>query len=173
MKTVYQIANEIGKSPQAVYKRLRNELNKGSISQLFNLVQMDEQGKIKPLDEKAEKAVKKLYNFVEQPVVEPDQQPLNNQVQQPNNNPDLLASVIETLQEQLKAKDEQIKTKDEQIKAKDEQISTLSKLIENTQVLLKTEQEKSSPSLLAEAGSGSEQQPAQKRSFIDKILRRK
>lgn len=57
--------------------------------------------------------------------------------------------LLKTLIQQLSEKDEQLKIKDRQINAKDQQIQKLmeqneqtSKLLENMQVLLKTEQEK-------------------------------
>lgn len=55
--------------------------------------------------------------------------------------------MIELLKEQLKAKDEQIRALNEQLKAKDETLKNAMRITENTQILLKNQQEKSMPAI--------------------------
>lgn len=169
-KSLYEVTKDIsekmGISKQAVNKRVKKELGKGQNKLLVEnteIIKNDDKTSIR-LNERAVMAVYELYNLVDQPVTQPVTQPVDQPVDQ-HNRDGLLASTIEVLQEQLKIKDEQIK-------AKDEQLATLSKLVENSQVLLKNEQAKNNPALLSDGESGSEPEAAKKRSIIDKILRR-
>jgi chromosome segregation ATPase len=93
MKSPYRIAQEIGVSPQAVYKRLTPEF----IRQLNNHIKRNEKGKYL-LDEEAEKAVKALFNAVEQLDQQTDEQPLLNQLNSENA---FLRQRVEALEEEL------------------------------------------------------------------------
>ena len=158
-KSLYEVAKEInsktGISLQAVNKRVKTELKKGENKTLCDgTKQTEKDGKISiRLNDTAIKAVYELYNLVDQPskptVDQPVDQPQNSQME-------LLAATIEVLKQQLDRKDEQI--------------ATLSKLVENSQVLLKTEQEKNTPALLDAGRSGSEPQPPQKRNFLSRLF---
>jgi len=166
MKTVAELALELGVTPQAIYKRLnstglksslknqvKRESGKTVITQrgqtiiksailnqsLNSLNQIDEFG----LKSNAESERKEGFEHkfkVEQLVENQEDEKL------------IINALIQQLtekDEQLKMKDKQLEVKDQQIEVKERQIQKLmeqsdqnSKLLENMQVLLKMEQEK-------------------------------
>lgn len=75
--------------------------------------------------------------------------------------------MIELLKEQLKAKDEQIRALNEQLKAKDETLKNAMRITENTQILLKNQQEKSMPAI---EEKHKEQLDQEKKGLIKKII---
>jgi ribosomal protein S13 len=135
MKTAYQIAKEIGVSPQAVYKKITPEV----LNRFNNVVQ---RGKKRFFDEEAEKAIKSMFvNDTEgkttiepvvepveptiEPVVEPDKNWFNNQNK----------SEVEYLREQL----------DVAYKRNHELAMKISELTRNNQILLGMEKRDKMP----------------------------
>lgn len=118
--SVKQFSERAGVSSQAVYKQLNNKLKK------FKKVE----------NGKTYVNIRGLSCFVSTNstnVVQPVEQPVEQ--------------MIELLKEQLKAKDEQIRALNEQLKAKDETLKNAMRITENTQILLKNQQEKSMPAI--------------------------
>lgn len=170
MKTVAELALELGVTPQAIYKRLNSASLKSSLknqvkresgktvitqrgqaiikSAILNqslnslnqtLNQIDELGL--KLNAKSEQAEGFEYKFKVEKLVENQEDEkliINALIQQ-----------LTEKDEQLKMKDKQLEVKDQQIEVKERQIQKLmeqsdqnSRLLENMQVLLKMEQEK-------------------------------
>ena len=160
-KSLYEIAKEInartGISLQAVNKRVKSELKKGENKTLCDgTKQTEKNGKTSiRLNETAIISVYELYNLVDQPNKPTVDQPVN---QPSDNHNELFTATIDMLRQQLDRKDEQI--------------ATLSKLVENSQVLLKSEQEKNNPALLTAGRNGSEPLPPQKRNFFSRFFHR-
>lgn len=147
MLTVQQLADKLNITPQAVYKKMNNQL----LNELKPFVTVVKRGKrsvkmIKP------EGVEIIANSIEQPVQQPVQQPVveleNNGSQQLIN---LLEETIVVLRSQLAIKDEQLVVKDNQIKelsssrdkqleSKDKQIERLGDIIEANQELNKNNQ---------------------------------
>ncbi|MCL2593377.1 MAG: hypothetical protein FWD82_08455 [Defluviitaleaceae bacterium] len=141
MKSPYKISQEIGVSPQAVYKKLTNEF----INKFNNHMQRKEKGKYL-LDEVAEKALKELFNQIVQPVqqenIEQIQQPLLNQLNSENM---FLKARIEMLEQELKTERAHGRTQADKLS---DLATRISELTHNNQILLGAEQSKSSPMLL-------------------------
>ena len=158
MKSPYQIAKELNVSPQAVYKRMTSEF----INQYSNHIQRTEKGKYK-LDEVAEEGLKVLFNQIIQPVqqqnIEPEEQPLLNQLNSENS---FLRSRIEVLEEELKT--ERIHSREQTNKLSD-LATQLTELTKNNQILLGAEQSRTNPALLAgsESSDPNKPQPTKKR----------
>lgn len=168
MLTIRQVADKLNCSPQAIYKKVDNQLN----NQLKPFVKEVERGKrfVKVIEPEGVEIIKKSmeqpvdnqFNSVEQPVV--------NQVES-----DLIALLednLEVLQCQLDAKDKQLEIKDEQLKAKDEQIKEISSLLkdqqklnENNQVLLREDQKQR----IIEEQRLLEEKNSKDQGFIEKI----
>ena len=125
--SVKQFSERAGVSSQAVYKQLNKKLKK------FKKV---ENGKTYVNIRGLSCFVSTNSTEVAQPVEQ-----LSTKVEQP------VEQMIELLNEQLKAKDEQIRALNEQLKAKDETIKNAMRITENTQILLKNQQEKSMPAI--------------------------
>ena len=154
MKTPYQIAKELGVSPQAVYKRLTDEF----INRYNNHIQRTPKGKYQ-FGEVAEQGLKELFNRVEQSI----QQPENNQVQQQKISLlNQLNSEIAFLREQNKALFEKLTAKDKQLederthsREQSDKLATLAaqlaELNRNNQLLLSREQSRTNPTLLTDS----------------------
>jgi predicted DNA-binding protein YlxM (UPF0122 family) len=84
VKSAYQIANEIGVSPQSIYKKIEQQL----CNQLLN--HYTTKGKVRLYNEYAESLIKGLYGI--QPTIEPVVEPLYNQL---NNEIDYLRGQLE------------------------------------------------------------------------------
>lgn len=143
MLTVQQLAEKLNITPQAVYKKMNQQL----VNELKPFVVETKRGSrtvkmIKP------EGVEIIANSVEQPVKQPVDELDNNGSQ-------LLIKILEetilVLREQLTIKDEQLVVKDNQIKeltnsrdkqleSKDKQIERLGDLIESNQELNKNNQ---------------------------------
>lgn len=77
--------------------------------------------------------------------------------------------MIELLKEQLKAKDEQIRALNEQLKAKDETLKNAMRITENTQILLKNQQEKSMPAIEEKNKEQLDQEKKEQLNEIEKL----
>ena len=147
MLTIRQVADELNCTPQAIYKKVDNQLN----NQLKPFIKEVEKGKrvIKMIEPEGVEIIRKsmeqpVDNQLKQPF-KAVEQPVDNQVES-----DLLALLednLEVLKQQLEVKDKQLETKDKQLEAKDEQIKEMNSIIkdqqklnENNQVLLREEQ---------------------------------
>ena len=141
MKSPYQIAKEIGVSPQAVYKKLTDDFN----IQLNNHIQRTSSGRYL-LDSVAEEFLKGLFNQDEQPVVQSGiehvEQLLFNQLHNENS---FLRQRIEVLEQELKTEREHSR---EQIDKLSNLAAQLAELTRNNQILLGTEQSRTNPTLL-------------------------
>lgn len=118
MKSIYQIAKEMDKSHQVVYRKFKSQF----MHQYMHHVHKNEKGTVL-IDSDGEAIFKSMFNADYAQSAAPEYAPVHSQI-------------VEILQEQLKIKDGQL------IK-KDEQIQDILKKLENMQVLLKHEQEKS------------------------------
>lgn len=146
MKSPYRIAKELNVSPQAVYKRLTNEFN----NRFNNHIQRIKSGKrvhIR-LDPVAEEALKALYNQVHQPVeqlyIEPIEHPLLNQLNTENS---FLKARIELLENELATERKHSREQSDKLS---DLAGQLAELTRNNQILLGTEQSKTSATLLAD-----------------------
>ena len=144
--SVKQFSERAGVSSQAVYKQLNNKLKK------FKKV---ENGKtyvnIRGLSCFVATNSTNVVQPVEQLVVQPVEQ------------------MIEVLKEQLKAKDEQIRALNEQLKAKDETLKNAMRITENTQILLKNQQEKSMPAIEEKHKEQLDQEKKEQLNEIEKL----
>lgn len=164
MYTIKEVAQKLDITPQAVYKKL-NQLQ----TELNNHIYQVEKGSktVKAVDKQGLEILKDSLN-----------QPVDNQVKQPNNQVDnqfktetmeILRETIDTLNNQIEVKDKQIQQLKEehkeevqqirsdykeQLKVKDGQIENLTELNRNNQVLL---------------GRGQEQKALPGGTVIDKI----
>lgn len=140
MRTVSEIAKELKITPQAVYKKVHNQLK----NELKEHIHKGEKGNTL-IDEGGEKIIRESLNRESQPVKQPDSQQVENQL---NN------EFVQLLKEQLKVKDGQMQD------LLNQNNSLLNK-IENMQILLKNEQEKTAYLTSGSAVESTEpQQPA-------------
>lgn len=123
MKTVAEIAKEIGVTPQAVYKRINNQLKtslKGSLNKGLKGETL--------LDVDGERIIKEAFK------------PVDNQFKQPVDN-----QFINGLMNQLKVKDEQIAILQVELSKAQEHnqtmTMTLAEITRNSQILLKQSQD--------------------------------
>ena len=140
--SVKQFSERAGVSSQAVYKQLNNKLKK------FKKVE----------NGKTYVNIRGLSCFVatnSTNVVQPVEQPVEQ--------------MIELLKEQLKAKDEQIRALNEQLKAKDETLKNAMRITENTQILLKNQQEKSMPAIEEKNKEQLDQEKKEQLNEIEKL----
>lgn len=140
--SVKQFSERAGVSSQAVYKQLNNKLKK------FKKVE----------NGKTYVNIRGLSCFVatnSTNVVQPVEQPVEQ--------------MIEVLKEQLKAKDEQIRALNEQLKAKDETLKNAMRITENTQILLKNQQEKSMPAIEEKHKEQLDQEKKEQLNEIEKL----
>lgn len=148
MKSISEIARELKITPQAVYKKVNNQLK----TKLKNHIHKDASGKTL-IDEDGQAIIKLSVLRSSQPVENQSSQSVVNQIEQEN-------ELFNLLKEQLKIKDGQIQ---ELLN----QNGHLIQKIENMQVLLKNEQEKNTP-LIAEDRIN--QAPKSKVSFWKKFI---
>ena len=147
--SVKQFSERAGVSSQAVYKQLNNKLKK------FKKVE----------NGKTYVNIRGLSCFVSTNstnVVQPVEQLSTNVEQQ-------VEMMIELLKEQLKAKDEQIRALNEQLKAKDETLKNAMRITENTQILLKNQQEKSMPAIEEKHKEQLDQEKKEQLNEIEKL----
>lgn len=132
MLTVQQLADKLGITPQAVYKKINQQLANElkpfvvEVKRGKRTVKMIEQGGLEIIANSLEQAV-------DEPVVE-----LNNNGSQQLIS--LLEETIDVLRGQLAIKDEQLIAKDKQLESKDKQIERLGDMIESNQELNKNNQ---------------------------------
>lgn len=98
MKTVSEIAKEIGVTPQAVYKRLNNQLKTSLKGRLHKGLKGETL-----IDADGERIIKESFKQVVKPFNETSSTTVDKQF-------------INSLMEQLKVKDQQLQEKDEQIR---------------------------------------------------------
>ena len=147
--SVKQFSERAGVSSQAVYKQLNNKLKK------FKKVE----------NGKTYVNIRGLNCFAatnSTNVVQPVEQLSTNVEQQ-------VEMMIELLKEQLKAKDEQIRALNEQLKAKDETLKNAMRITENTQILLKNQQEKSMPAIEEKNKEQLDQEKKEQLNEIEKL----
>lgn len=126
MKTVKQIADELGVSKQKVYRFIvRNHITASN-----------EVKQSKLYDEAAEKLIKQGI-LEDRPY-----QKSHHEAHQNHTNDTVSEAVIELLRKELNQKNEQLKEKDRQISEKDQQIARLQKLIDQEQQLRMVSEQK-------------------------------
>lgn len=125
MKTVKQIADELGVSKQKVYRFIvRNHITASS-----------EVKQSKLYDEAAEISIKQ--GFLEEKLY----QKSHHEVHQNHINDTVSEAVIELLRKELEQKNEQLQEKDRQIREKDRQISEMQAQLSMNQKLIDQEQQ--------------------------------
>lgn len=143
MLTVQQLADKLEITPQAVYKKINNQL----LNELKPFVVVIKRGKrfvkmIKP--EGVEIIESSLEQPVQQPVVELVDESSTTIVHLLEETIDVLRNQLAIKDEQLTAKDKQIKdlniSRDKQLESKDKQIERLGDMIESNQELNKNNQ---------------------------------
>jgi hypothetical protein len=157
LKTVVEISKELNISPQAIYKKINNQLS----TKLLNHIHKDLNGKT-CLDEDGERIIKESLSQKFKPEFKPvdnqfkeSSQPVDNWFKENTAQNDAFITVLKA---QLEVKDLQI---GELLKQND----SLIKKIENMQVLLKNEQDQ-----MLQLTNQSEQQL--KISFWDKLFKK-
>lgn len=129
MKTIKQIADEMGVSKQKVYRFIvKNHITASS-----------EAKQAKLYDEAAEKLIKQGFSDSE-PHQEPHQEP-HHEAHQDRITDAVGDAVIELLRKELEQKNEQLKEKDRQIREKDKQITEMQTQLSMNQKLLDQEQQ--------------------------------
>lgn len=125
MKTIKQIADELGLDKQKVYRYIKKnhikEVYQECISEAF------QKNGVKYYDEVAESLIKQGFS----------DNTISNEVHQKHIND----TVIDTLLEQIREKDKQLKEKDNQIAEKDNQMAALNKRLEESHRLLDQQQQ--------------------------------
>ena len=125
MKTIKQIADELGVSKQKVYRFIvRNHITASS-----------EVKRSKLYDESAEMLIKQ--GFLEDEL----HQKSHHEVHQNHINDTVSEAVIELLRKELEQKNEQLQEKDRQIREKDRQISEMQAQLSMNQKLIDQEQQ--------------------------------
>jgi len=184
MKSPYQVAKEIGVTPQAVYKRLTPEL----LNQLGKHIQLKENGKYL-LDVVAEGFLKSQFNKVVQTPIEIAEPETIEPVEQNKTQKegqvtsvhdreiDFLRARIEVLESELQVERKHSREQSDKIISLAEQITEqLAELSRNNQILLGAEQSKTNPVLLGQTKvdepDGEPVASKQKFRFMD-LLRKK
>ena len=122
MKTIKQIADEIGVSKQAVQKRIARE-------PLYTCIQpyiSTKQG-TKYVDEEGENLIKSVFAHREDETVS-----IDTSIDVADNHDNHVYTLVSMLQRELDAKNEQLREKDEQLKARDRQLENLTAALEHT-----------------------------------------
>lgn len=175
-----EIASMLGVSSQTI----RNTVSKLDLSPtlgkkgvfLFNADQvaaiaesLDKSDRLDPKEDPREQEIKQEIEDQEDP-----------ESKQDKNYDDRLFDLIESLQNQIKAKDDQIRSKDDQLKAKDDQIRDLTKAVSDLTESNKALAANATMHTLSDKkealiqDQGQEQEPLEivpkeKRSFLDKL----
>ena len=129
MFTVAQVADKLGVTTQYIYHKINNQMKE----ELASEVQEVANGK-RSVRMITERGVELISNTLEK-VVDNNLHDINKQLLE------LLQDNVDMLQEQLLAKDKQLDVKDLQIKELNLRLQELTKLNENSQILLRDKKE--------------------------------
>lgn len=134
MYTIQEVAEILNITPQAVYKKINNQLK----NELATHLKQVERGN-KTVKAVTSEGLEIIRESLEQPVKQPFNKPFNNQFKDSSKGKEdnliqLLEETIQTLKKQLDVKDKQIQDLNERLKEQQE-------LNRNNQVLLHREQE--------------------------------
>lgn len=137
MRTIQEAADELGVTPQAIYKKL----NKTDNGLKQHLKHVEKNGKsVKALTDQGMEILKELFNSTVETTVN---KRLNNQFKTSTGEN---AEVIDLLQETVKTLNRQLEVKDKQIQDLNDRLREQQELNRNNQVLLRNEQQKALPS---------------------------
>ena len=129
MFTVAQVADKLGVTTQYIYHKINNQMKEELASEVKEVAN----GK-RSVRMITEQGVELISNTLEK-VVDNDLQDINKQLLE------LVQDNVDMLQEQLLAKDKQLDVKDLQIKELNSRLQELTKLNENSQILLRDKKE--------------------------------
>ena len=129
MKTIKQIADELGLDKQKVYRYIK----KNHIKEVYQecISEALQKNGVKYYDEVAESLIKQGFS----------DNTTSNEVHQEVHQKHINDTVIDTLLEQIREKDKQLKEKDNQIAEKDNQMAALNKRLEESHRLLDQSQQ--------------------------------
>lgn len=133
MVTVQQLADKLGITPQAIYKKINQQL----VNELKPFIVETKRGK---------RTVKMIKPQGAQIIADSLEQPVEGLVNEINNNDsqqliNLLEETIDVLRRQLTIKDEQLVAKDKQIERLGDMIESNQELNKNNQILLHRQQD--------------------------------
>lgn len=134
MYTIQEVAEILNITPQAVYKKINNQLKNELATHLKQVKRGNKTVKVVTSE-----GLEIIRESLEQPVKQPFNKPFNNQFKDSSKGKEdnliqLLEETIQTLKKQLDVKDKQIQDLNERLKEQQE-------LNRNNQVLLHREQE--------------------------------
>ena len=136
MKTIKELADDIGVSKTAIFKKLTPELRAEYTKTVSGVIQVSPEG---------ETLIRQGFKHKNEPQTKQD----NLQTEDAEDlerytcskeTYDMFNAVLETLQKQLTAKDEQLAAKDKQLAVRDEQITKLASNLEIAQTNLQNAQ---------------------------------
>lgn len=129
MKTIKQIADELGLDKQKVYRYIK----KNHIKEVYQecISEALQKNGVKYYDEVAESLIKQGFS----------DNTISNEVHQEVHQKHINDTLIDTLLEQIREKDKQLKEKDNQIAEKDNQMAALNKRLEESHRLLDQQQQ--------------------------------
>ena len=136
MKTIKELADELGVSKTAIFKKLTPELRAEYTETVSGVIQVSPEG---------EALIRQGFKRKNAPqskqdlLTEGDEDPFGRHTCSKETY-DIFNSVLETLKKQLAAKDEQLAAKDKQLAAKDEQITSLAASLKIAQTNLQNAQ---------------------------------
>lgn len=161
VKSPYQIAKEIGVTPPAVYKRLK-QLN----NQLENHMTKTEKGKIL-IDDVGEEIIKNSFSASQKPINDRIDEQVDEQINALVNEQVNQQKLIEKLEIENTYLKEELSKQNEQVRKQSDQIhilaERLAEITRNNQVLLKIEQEHSEQEADAEA-------PKENKNFFQRLF---
>jgi len=129
LKTLKQIADELGVKKQAVYYRV----NRLPLVELLSAHKMSVDG-VLTVDEEGERLIKQSFNTVNDEL-SGEFTTINNRLNGALSAEELNDNIINMLQKSIEMLHKQLEIKDKQLEAKDNQISALMELVRNGQFL--------------------------------------
>lgn len=140
-KTVQQVAKQLGITPQAIYRRIKDTSDKELYRNLNNEVKTITNGNrsFKVITEKGIKLLSEVFHK------EPEKD-------QPESPKDEIQPLYAAMEETIKALREQLNVKDQQIQELNERLKEQQQLNKNNQVLLLNEQERGNAKALESPG---------------------
>ena len=162
MKTIKQIADELGVSKTAVRKKIENLGLSGKVQTNGNRIL---------IDDRQESLIKSAFSKIETETEN------HKPVSEKTETLQLVSGMVSTLTEQLKEKDRQLAEKDKQLEEKDRQIKAVHELLAENQKLLDQQQHLNALTeqklrLLEQKESQEEeqnQQPEEKQNFWSRL----